>query len=477
MEKLVAIQGACISCPMSRIPSPGFGFENRLVGTSDPETCATDQTILTENDSTVGFNIFPFPGCALTPTGRCTPLPKIVAYSYSSPWKNTAEPFADIEEKILTIGSYFECIYGDTKVTINKAGQDGLTVGDLFAHRFEGPRGELLADLMGMSDEAFQRRVNEGSIESDARFSLTGESVWGENGKSTAGRSHLDTLDLLAAGYPTSNYRTTRYFDVETVPGDGVVVVDFWISEDNSGGFLAGDGRGYVDPMHPELGLDDSRLTIIIDRESGRGMVTLSPTTIRVVDYPGSIDSLISDPFWARGTQYNDLLTVPARPIELGPNPGLTSGVHDNYFQITSDQNSISIDYDSINSVTAPLHVVSVDGSLNIEKGEDGLYSPTSDNRLNAYPSIAVVQYLPDCTQHIIYEQENLPVIPGGLISSSPPSDEETTSTPPQSVPAPYPRDDNPHNDDTTAWENVMNPSEGCTASDEILGRDGCRDD
>jgi len=129
MEKLVAIQGACISCPMSRIPSPGFGFENRLVGTSDPETCATDQTILTENDSTVGFNIFPFPGCALTPTGRCTPLPKIVAYSYSSPWKNTAEPFADIEEKILTEGSFFECIFGSTKVTITKAGQDGLTVG------------------------------------------------------------------------------------------------------------------------------------------------------------------------------------------------------------------------------------------------------------------------------------------------------------------------------------------------------------
>ena len=131
MEKLVAIQGACISCPMSR--SPGPGFENRLVGTSDPETCATDQTILTENDSTVGFNIFPFLGCALTPTGRCTPLPKTAAYSYfASPWKNTAEPFADIEEKILTEGSYFECIYGDTKVTITKAGQEGVTVGDLY---------------------------------------------------------------------------------------------------------------------------------------------------------------------------------------------------------------------------------------------------------------------------------------------------------------------------------------------------------
>jgi len=131
MEKLVAIQGACISCPMSR--SPGPGFENRLVGTSDPETCATDQTILTENDFTVGFNIFPFLGCALTPTGRCTPLPKTAAYSYfASPWKNTAEPFADIEEKILTEGSYFECIYGDTKVTITKAGQEGVTVGDLY---------------------------------------------------------------------------------------------------------------------------------------------------------------------------------------------------------------------------------------------------------------------------------------------------------------------------------------------------------
>jgi len=134
-EKLIAVEGACITCPQAQSPGgpPGVGeggFKNKLIGTSDLETCATNDTILTENDSSPGTNIFPFLGCRFR-GGKCIPIPITAAYSYSEPlWKGTAEPFADIEERILTEGSYFRCFFGDTKVRISDPGQEDLRVGD-----------------------------------------------------------------------------------------------------------------------------------------------------------------------------------------------------------------------------------------------------------------------------------------------------------------------------------------------------------
>lgn len=268
---------------------------------------------------------------------------------------------------------------------------------EAFSHISEGHRGQLLTSFMGMEDDHFESMVSRGSF--------------GEEWKDSLGRPI--TSANLENGFVA--HRQTRYFNVEAVPGDGIIVADFWIAEDSSGGFLAGDGRGYVDPMNADLGLNDSRMTVMIDRETGRGMITVSPTTVRVVDVPGSLDSLINDPIFTSGTQYNDLITVPARPIVFGPNPGLTSGIHDNYFEINADGNSISIDYDSVNSVTAAAHMISVDGPIVIEHGTDGLFTTSSSNDPDAYPSIAVVQYLPDGTSNVVFSQENEPVIPGAI--------------------------------------------------------------
>jgi len=277
-----------------------------------------------------------------------------------------------------------------------------------FEHLFEGELGGQLESLLTMSDGNFERLVNDGSIDQDFRFTLTGEPVWGTG-------DDRRSLDRLAAGEPSAAFRQTAFFEVEPMPGDGVIVMDFWIAEEQSGGFLAGDNRGYVDPLGGQLGLDDSRLSVIIDRESGRAMVTVAPTTVRTLDVPASLESLFTDPFFQRGNSFNDLITVPARPIVFGPNPGLTSGIHDNYFQVDSDGQMISVDYDSINSVTAIGHGISVDGPIVIEHGPDGTFQVGEGHDPDAYPSIAVVQYLPDGTQQIVYEQENEPVIPGAI--------------------------------------------------------------
>ncbi len=281
---------------------------------------------------------------------------------------------------------------------------------------YQGERGQQIQEFLNWSDTRFETMVSQGSIETDYRFVPSGEPVWGHPNQ------YRESLDKLAAGWPAEAFRQSRYFEVTPVPGDGLIVIDFWIAEDVSGvpGFdalgLAGDGRGpTTHPLSPDLAADDSRMMVVIDRETGRGMVTVSPTTVRVIDVPGSIDSLFNDPLFRKGTQYHDILTVPARPIEFGPNPGLTSGVHNNYFEINSSTDSISVDYDAINSVTAPTHLISVDGPLVLDRDASGQYHTSALTDVDAYPSIAVVQYLPDGTRQVIYSQENQPVIPGAV--------------------------------------------------------------
>jgi len=126
-EKLVAVEGACISCPKAMSPG-GVAYANKLVSTSDIETCATNESILTENDYAVNVNILPFLACTLTPSGSCRPIPFA---DFSSPWLKTAKSFGDIEERILTEESYFWCANsGMTKVRISNPGQGDLKVGD-----------------------------------------------------------------------------------------------------------------------------------------------------------------------------------------------------------------------------------------------------------------------------------------------------------------------------------------------------------
>ena len=69
------------------------------------------------------------------------------------------------------------------------------------------------------------------------------------------------------------NGSKTRFFQTVPCPGDGLIAIDFHIASEVSGGFLKGDNRA-VDPDPLRLGKkpDSSRMVVVIDRESGRGL-------------------------------------------------------------------------------------------------------------------------------------------------------------------------------------------------------------
>jgi hypothetical protein len=133
------------------------------------------------------------------------------------------------------------CAYPDgrTSTTEDPEHEPAPPVDD-FADLAEGGRGEeLVGELLEPTDEEFQALVDEQTI-----------------GRGSTNRS---------------------YFPVEQAPGDGIVVVDFFIPQDRSL-VLRGDDRELQDPVQPDLELTDSRVTLVLDRESGRGMVTQSET-------------------------------------------------------------------------------------------------------------------------------------------------------------------------------------------------------
>ncbi len=109
---------------------------NTLISTSDLQTCCCNDSILTINDDGVGINIKPFLGCKITPNRQCRPIPFVEPLvrrfgTVVTPWNKYAEPFGDIDERILTEASYFLCANsGMTKVNIADPGQDDVRVGD-----------------------------------------------------------------------------------------------------------------------------------------------------------------------------------------------------------------------------------------------------------------------------------------------------------------------------------------------------------
>lgn len=217
---------------------------------------------------------------------------------------------------------------------------------ELYEDLTAGGRGDLVSDLVSPTEGEFDDLVDEGTI-----------------------------------GMGDTN---RRYFRVEPSPGDGVVVMDFFIRQGESL-FLQGDDRDVQDPLLSDLELTDSRITIVIDRESGRGVITQSETcTVSV--------------FGA------DVCQAP-RPIELGDidtEPQLLPS-SPNEFDIDADGDSITIDYDALNSITPG--AVSVDGGVTLELGDDGFYEVTDDSR-DDYPAIVTYQYKPgEDPREINYEE------------------------------------------------------------------------
>jgi len=113
--------------------------KSELFSTSDLQTCCSNDSILTISDDRIDINIKRFFGCQLTPNEQCRPIPFIEPLirkhgNVVTPWHKYAEPFADIDELILTEESYFMCANsGMTKVRISNPGQRNVRVGD--AHK------------------------------------------------------------------------------------------------------------------------------------------------------------------------------------------------------------------------------------------------------------------------------------------------------------------------------------------------------
>ncbi len=82
------------------------------------------------------------------------------------------------------------------------------------------------------------------------------------------------TIMLPDPQHPDQSYLadSVRYFRVPKQPGEGTVVVDFFIPTRETLG-LVGDHRGPRNPLSVDLPRDDSRVMVVIDYETGRGFV------------------------------------------------------------------------------------------------------------------------------------------------------------------------------------------------------------
>ena len=211
-----------------------------------------------------------------------------------------------------------------------------------------GPRGGLLAELNVPTDDEFDDLV--------------------------------DARDISVDGGETSR----RFFDVSPEPGRGVLALDFFIPSENSDGFR-GDGRPEegTDVLNSDLGLDDSRVMIVIDFETGRGVIVQSETHM---DGP-----------WGVGGANEP------RPISLNGDRGAWENMGGidvdmtNQIDFSSDEDGVHLDWDILNSIT-PL-IISVDGDVDFTEGSDGFLESddfTNQGRVDRYPQIQAWQYLPD---------------------------------------------------------------------------------
>jgi hypothetical protein len=245
------------------------------------------------------------------------------------------------------------CAYPDgrTSSTEDEQREPAPAVND-FSDLAEGGRGEeLVGELLEPSDEEFGALVEEGTIDGD--------------------------------------FTNRSYFPVEPAPGDGIVVLDFFIPQDRSV-FLRGDDRELQDPVQSDLELTDSRVTVVLDRDSGRGMVTQSGTCTVGIE-------VCQDP----------------RPIELGPEDTREQGPVDaNEFDVRTDEETISLTYDVLNSITPDAY--SVDGTVRLRRRPDGLYQVVYDTR-DDYPAISIWQYRPGDTPRLIDYDRGKHVLEGAV--------------------------------------------------------------
>lgn len=208
----------------------------------------------------------------------------------------------------------------------------------------------------------------------------------------------------------STEYRTIppgsnlRYFDVPAAPGQGLVALDFFIPTETSGlrpVKLEGDDRGFDPngPLDQDLGLGESRVIMVLDRETGRGVIYQSPTCNVVYDQCREARPISLD--MDERTQFVPELSDEASGPYIAPA---------NRFEIDADGEGVRIRYDALNSLTWP--GISVDGDFVLAPDADGRLTPP-DGCLDDYPSIGIYQYQPGDELRVVDERPGEDVFEG----------------------------------------------------------------
>jgi len=231
---------------------------------------------------------------------------------------------------------------------------------DLYRGLEGGPRGQDVTDVVSPTDEDFAALVAEGTTEQEGgRFNR-------------------------------------RYFQLEPAPGEGVLAYDYYIPFGSSLG-LDGDDRGVSDPLLGDYGQDRSRITVILDRETGRGVVVQTETcTVGVFgrDFCNEPRPITFD----KDDDYDN---------DTG-NDATGEGINidkTNEFEFDADGDSVSLDYDALNSITPG--GISVDGELELVRQPDGTYAKGTDTR-DDYPAKVVFHYRPGEDPYGIYDDKDV---------------------------------------------------------------------
>lgn len=258
-----------------------------------------------------------------------------------------------------------------------QAAQDAIDAGDLetaeaLTQRLEliarltadPERGDLVTQLLTADDAAFEALIADGTI-------------------------YLDDGTL-----------NTAYFQIEPQPGGGVVVMDYFIDSGFSGP-LAGDDRGHEDPFGGSLDMEDSRIMIVMDLETGRGQIIQSESCLafggpcnepRPITFDGS--AIVND-------SQNDI-TGEGINLDIA-----------NQFWISEDGDGIRIDYDALNSITP---TGSIDGGITVLVAPDGSTIGLDEDDRENYPSIGTYYYPPGQPTQVIEEREQEGVICGAIV-------------------------------------------------------------
>jgi hypothetical protein len=266
----------------------------------------------------------------------------------------------------------FAALTGGALEELSAAAQEALERGDLetaqeLIERLElyrdligaGPRGETLASMVAPTDAEFADLVARGTIQLDGGAS------------------------------------NRRYFQIPPAPGQGILAMDLFIPG-SSAGPLKGDDRDFADPLRdPNLTDTDSRVIVIIDRETGRGMI-VQAESCTVSAFGGDF---CNEP---RPISINgDLGLIENDSENDATGEGVNLDVTNNY-NIHADGDGFRIDYESRNSVSP---VPAISGDLTFQPDEDGRLEITEDDR-DGFPAYATHQYRPGESDNVIEQRE-----------------------------------------------------------------------